>query len=505
MVTVLLVAAALTAVTSTASFVTIQEFGATRADSASAQALSYAEAGIEWLMLEIRGGTINWNDIGLAGCEGRPVLSRSGTVGPGTYLTTLEVYNRLALVAADRFRPTACSSASTSPVGTHSFLITSEGEQPTARKVIRQVIDIKPLGLPIGAYAYERIDANGTVNMQNASMVTEGVVTNRDNIGFRGTDPYYRLLAFYGEDRLKDFYGEALWQTVGAYRMPAAIHAKNAITYGPASKLVEHGGAGTEPNCVANKNGTKGQSLWDSSGTAGLAKLTTTCEDPNKWLGSGEVGPGPGFVEGPYLIAHPTQPPTAQFTEEDRKRVAPLPRLTEQEYLTLKQSAKANGLYCRVQSGTLLECSEAGGPFLSLGAANKLDGSWFDHPDIPRNFVVYIEFNNDGLDASVKKVHWSGNTDIGPCSTNPPDNRTGVIIVRYGSFDSSGGSYINGAMLIPEGSFESTGNFTLEGTIIVRRINTLGTVTIRLSSCWLQNLPGPFLDVVPVSWSEVDR
>lgn len=495
MITVLVVAAVLTAVTSTASFVAIRELGATRADSSSAQALAYAEAGIDRLMLEIRSGNaITWNDISLAGCDAdHPVITRTGSIGTGTYRTTLEVYNRQASAPADRFRPSACTSASSSPIGTRSFLISSLGEQPapTARKVIRQVIDIKPLGLPIGAYAYERIDANGTVNMQNASMVTEGVVTNRDNIGFRGLDPYYTIKSFYG-DRVDD--------VVGAKRMPAAVHAKNAITYGPASKNVEHR-TGFEPNCEANPKGKTGQSLWDGSGTATIATLTATCA---AWTGAGEVASDGS--EGALLTAPPTTAPTAQFTEADRSRVAPVTRLSDEEYLTLKQSARSTGLYCRARSGlpTDLECSEAGGAFLAL-TANRLDSSYMDHPSIPRSFVVYIEFNNDGLDPFLKKVNWAGSTNIGPCSPAPLDNRTGVIIVRHGSFDSSGTSYINGAMLLPEGQFESTGTFTLEGTIIVRRIVNLGTVTIRLSSCWISNLPGPWLDVTPVSWSEVDR
>lgn len=490
MVTVLLVAAALTAVTSAATFVTIQEFGATRADRNAAQALAFAEAGIDRLMLAIRGGTITWNNMSLAGCDAEhPVITLTGSIGSGTYNTTLEVYDRHALTAADRFRPTACATASTSPVGRHSFLITSTGQQ-SARRIVRQVIDIKPLGLPIGAYAYERIDANGTVNMQNASMVTEGVVTNRDNIGFTGTDPFYRL---------RDFYGSKVSDANAGYRMPAAVHARNAITYGPASKLVEHR-TGMEPNCEANPKGKAGQSQWDGSGTAALTSLTTTCS----WAGSGEVDSN--GTEGPIVTPNTVTPPTAQFTEDDRARIAPLPRLSDQDYLTLKQSARGNGLYCRVMSGTTsaLECSEAGGTFTAL-TTNKLTASYLDDPSIPRAFVVYIEFNNDGLDPFTKKVNWTGGTDIGPCSTNPSNNRTAVVIVRHGSFDASGGSFINGAMLLPEGEFTSTGGFTLEGTIIVRRIANSGTVTIRLSSCWLQNIPGPFLDLIPVSWTEVDR
>ncbi len=195
MVTVLLIGAALTALTSAAAFVTIEEMGATQADRNAAQALSIAEAGVDRLALEIRKGNLTWNDISIAGCETHPVISYSGTIGGGSYTTTLEVYNRTGPVGSpsERFRDAACSTASVDPRGTHEYLITSTGSTgspATARRVVRQTLDIKPLGLPIGIYAYDRVDANGTVNMQNISMVTEGNVYNRDNLGFFGTDPY---------------------------------------------------------------------------------------------------------------------------------------------------------------------------------------------------------------------------------------------------------------------------------------------------------------------------
>ena len=54
MVIVLFVGAALTVVASTAAFVTIQDFRAGGDDRRAAEALSYAESGVERLMLQIR-------------------------------------------------------------------------------------------------------------------------------------------------------------------------------------------------------------------------------------------------------------------------------------------------------------------------------------------------------------------------------------------------------------------------------------------------------------------
>jgi Tfp pilus assembly protein PilX len=486
MVTVLLVAAALTALTSAAAFVTIDEFKATQADRNSAQALAFAESGIDRLMLEIRKGNLTWNNISFAGCDAtHPKISVNGSLGAGTYTTTLEVYNRSAPVAANRFIPTACSSASSNPKGIHSFLLTSTGSQPQARKVIRQVIDIKPLGLPVGIYAYERIDANGTINMENISMVTEGVITNRDNIGFRGLDPYYTL---------GDFYGNAVSAANSVYLMPSAVHAKGAITYGAAGKFTEHR-SGFEPNCDTNTKGTNGQSLWDGSGTAVLATITTGCA---AWPGATPYPSGTGSIPATVL------PPYSRFTEDDRKRVAPSPTLNEQDYLTLREAAKQNGVYC-TPTGSELSCTEPGGPPNVTNNGRKMTNTMMDSASIPNNFVIYVDFPADGTDPFSRKVEWTGGTQIGPCNTNPNDHRSAVWVIRNGSFDSAGGARITGAMLIPEGKFESSGNFTLEGTIIARRFESKGNMTIRMSECWLANMPGPFLDVTPASWSEVDR
>ena len=493
MVTVLLVAAALTATASAAAFVTIEEFGATDADRKVSQAISYAEAGIDRMMLEIRKGNLTWNNISLAGCEDHPVIELEGSLGNGTYETTLEVYDRdpLSGLPADRFRPAACDVASSSPKGAHFFLITSIGEQPEARRVIRQVVDIGVLGLPVGIYAYERVDANGTVNLQNISVITEGTVTNRDNMSFRGTDPYYTL----GE-----FYGSRVDVTTGANQIPAAIHAKGAITYGAASKNNEHA-PGFEPNCVANPKGTAAQSLWDGSGTALLEAITADC---SAWPGSGYIDEAGN--EGAIETSTSLQPPTSQFTEADRKSVAPQPSLSEQDYLTLRQAAKANGLYC-VPAGTALSCLEGGVENHSNVTGRKINNTHIDHPNIPKNFVVFIDFPADGTDPFTvdRKVEWTGGTAIGPCDPDPANHRSSVWVVRNGSLDSAGGARITGAMLIPEGQFESSGNFTMEGTIIARRFLSKGTMTIRMSPCWLTNLPGPFLDVTPAGWSEVDR
>lgn len=502
MVTVLLVGASLTVVASTATFVAIDEFGASQADRDAAQAVAIAEAGIDRLALKIRSGDdLTWNNIRESGCGTHPTVTITGTIGNGSYTTTLEPYDAGATGDA-RFIQDACpdppdgTPEAISPIGIHSFVFTSTGVQPDATRVIRQVVDISPLGLPIGVYTYERVNANGTVNLENISMVSEGDIHNRDKLGFFGSDPYYTLDRFY-EDRFDG--------TDADLKMPAAAHASGTIYYGAAGNSVEHT-EGTEPNCNANKAGTDGQSLWDGSRTATLETLALTCSD---WKGAAKEyddNLNPEFSNPPITA------PTSMFTDIDRRNVAPNPTLSEQDYLTLRSAAKASGLYCTGTTRVTLTCTEANrdespaNPF-PLGASGQLDAEELD--DITaRSFVVYIDFTNEpGSDpfSLTRTVSWSGGSDIGPCSTDPVQNRSAVIIVRRGSVDFAGGAEINGALLVPEGLVSSTGTFTLEGTLIARRLDLRGTATLRLSTCWLQNLPGPFLDLTGKAWTEVDR
>ena len=66
-------------------------------------------------------------------------------------------------------------------------------------------------------------------------------------------------------------------------------------------------------------------------------------------------------------------------------------------------------------------------------------------------------------------------------------------------------SVINGVLLLPEGNIDSQGSFDFIGTIIAKSVAMNGGGTFSLNQCWLDNMPGPFLDVTPTAWSEVDR
>ena len=466
MVTVLFVAATLTAVASTAVFMTIDELRAGTDDRKAAEALAHAEAGIDRLLLEMKRGTYSWGKIRLAGCtqvDPDYQVKLSGTIGGDpnrTYETELTVYNPDAAAPSDRLPPNACAGRSENPRVPQYFAITSTGRHPTATRVVRQLVRIKSLQLPIGVYA-QRVDANGQGGMTNISLISATDITGREKVGFFGEDPYYTK---------DDFYGNGDTSAI-----PAAAHALGAIYFVKGgSSLQEHP---PTPNCEANPRGTAGQSLWDGS------------------RGGTDLPPGatcPGWT---------SAPPRSSFTQEDLKKVTPNPNLSEQDYLALKEAAKSSGLYCTPGTGGNLSCLREG---QSVSISGSIDPSDLGNLLNKSHFTAYFDFPSGTDPFSVTNtVKWKA--EFKPCSDDPGLNKSSIVIIRNGSLSMQSGSFITGAMLLPEGRFDSEGSYTTHGTVIAKEFWLRGGATLQMDHCWVKNMPGPFLDVATARWSELDR
>jgi hypothetical protein len=465
MITVLFIGAALTALTSTAMFVTIQDFRAGTDDKKAAEALAYAEAGIDRMILELRTDR-NFGEMRTAGCEGFDPVTVDGTIGAaGTYDVELQVWDPNAATPADRLPPAACGVAphnNSDPRAEESRLlaITSEGEHPTARRVVRQIIEVKPIGLPIGIYA-DRIDANGNGGMVSISMISPTDIVGRAKMAFAGDDPYYTKDDFYDNDDMT--------------AIPAAAHAAGQIYPGNGGGAKEHP---PSPNCTANLTtgvnpGAPGQSLWDGS--------QWTNDEALAAVGSGCTGQT-GF------------PPTSLFDGEDLTRVSPTPKLSEQDYLALKEAAKASGLYCL--NGT--NCTRDGAP-VTLGPVIR--DSDLGTLSTKTNWIAYMEYTSG--DPFNNVVRW--NASVAPCNDDPDQHRSVVLIVRNGSMEMQSETSVTGFLLIPEGYFDSAGAYVAEATVIAKEFRLRGQADLRLSECWVRNFPAPFVDVIPRTWSEVDR
>lgn len=477
MVTVLFIGAALTVVTSAAAFTTIQEFRAGSDDRKAAEALSYAEAGIDRFLTYLKSGLITYNQLNRAGCQDVPLALPAGTVGNGTFTADIRVYDPNAS-GANRFpippSSGACASRPTSPHPGQGddrtwFIITSTGRHPDATRVVRQIVALEPIGLPIGIYGHA-FAPSAQPGYNTVSIVSETTYTDRLKTEMRGTDPYYKIGDFFS-----GVTGASLTDGV-----PAAIHAVGGILL-QKSKDPEFGGAIGTKNCSANSGPTPSQSLWDSDGSTGSGIITSGCSG------------APGLY-----------PNSSKFTQEQLENFAK-PRLTAEDHQVLKEAAQSYGVYCTLKGtgGTGTDsCITAGTPGSS---------DYRTHVStvlaVRRTFVVYIEFRS-GAPTARPGNEILNLPNIGPCSTDPAVHQSVVVIVKNGGVNWGGGAggFFNGA-LITDGNYEGQGNFEFTGTLIIHGTVSAGSAsaTYQMTPCWVQNMPGPFFRTVPGHWSEVDR
>jgi len=446
MVTVILVGAVLTIVATTAAFMTIAEIRASTADRSGAQAFTFAEAGIDRFVYELRRGTFTWQQLNSAGCDGNPYLALPpGSIGDGTYVVELAVYDPTAESEADRLPPAACANRPPPGEPAHFALLSLGRNALAGQRLIRQVVRVQMMPLPVGIFV-QSVDANGQTQIRNASLIATGDVWGRDRIGFSGTDVYYTM---------QDFYGSGASATTN---IPAAAHASGAIY---AARRLEHP---PNPNCNANPLGTAGQSLWDGSAQGG--PVTSGC--------TGQAG----------------FPPTAYFAGLPNAR-----NLTEEEYQMLREAAKTSGIYCNYGARS---CTSGGAPMVVSTTITAKDVS-----GLPASFVAYFDFAS-GTNPDANVITWKA--AVGPCSDSPSVNRSVVVVIRNGGLKMNGApALITGAAFLPEGIFDSAGSYNVHGPLIAREMRLRGSGLIEMSECWLKNIPSPLLDVRSGRWSELDR
>lgn len=187
-------------------------------------------------------------------------------------------------------------------------------------------------------------------------------------------------------------------------------------------------------------------------------------------------------------------------------RVTPRPTLSDQDYLALRDTAKQKGLYCMVPDSGTPACTRNGvlwTPSVNnsvLGITVNVTSNAGDVGPITSpfrdRFVAYFEFASS---RAGNLVSWNAN--VWECE----QDRSVVLVVRKGGLRIEGGTKNNGAFLIPEGKFTEAGGAQTNGTIIAKEFENQGNARFTNSTCWVENMPGPFLDVLPFSWSEIDR
>ena len=119
-------------------------------------------------------------------------------------------------------------------------------------------------------------------------------------------------------------------------------------------------------------------------------------------------------------------------------------------------------------------------------------------------FVVYVEFPTNRSPLT-NTLGWSVSNPVptNPCLSTAPANTMVVLIVRNGGVETR--TNMMGAIFAEDGIFDTSGNLRFEGTIATNTLRTRGSPLICMSQRWLDAMPGAFIQVTPLDWSEVDR
>jgi hypothetical protein len=471
LVTVLFIGAVMTVTVSAAAFIAVGEFRASNRDRGATTALALSEAGIDRTIQWIRSNKVPWRFIALSGCSSvgtvggvsYSTITLNGQIGTGTYATTIT-------------RADGCSPLPTSvpnPRVPQQLVLSSTGCTDNAagvacptgssKRLVEQAVAVTSRTLPVGMSAAS-IDMRGSPSFQNMIVVARGIVSSRSHINVTGTDPYYKKSDFYPCIGGKT---AAAFQcfTAGAANdtaMPASVHSTDRI-YTKPNGGDEHP---PSPNCSY---------LWDGSAT-GTTITGTAC----------------GF-------AYPNRPPTALFSEADADRITNTPRLTEEDHLYFKNVAQQAGLYCSNYGTGTASCTRAGTAATVTGDIDTADVT-----GLGGFYVVYIEYPG-GSDPQRNMLGWNvaAPTGTNPCSSTAATGSMVVVIVRNGGLETKS-SFI-GAIFAEDGRYETGANASFEGTVAAQFIRTRGSPNICNSQRWLDSMPGIFISVAPLQWSEVDR
>lgn len=490
MVTVLLVAAVMTVVTSTATFLTIQEFRSGADDREAGRALAYGEAGIDRMIAAIKGGEVTWNGLLLSDCFGNSVITRTGRVATGSFIVEA--------------RPVTCPKSATAvppPFEEQRVAILARGTGRDAARQVEQIVSVVQAGLPIGvfAFSYSQINGFGDGKFTNLSLITPKSVFGRDKLETIGCDVWYTQDDFYGNGKTDRYPGDGSACDLTRH-MPAAVHSGGEIhcdsggtCNSSKGSKVEHTPPGlfTDSttdndhflNCTANDGPPN--SAWDGSINGGTADEMPAFDCPTPNVGKA---------------------PFSKFTPTDANDLAPKPELTEDDYDNMRSAAQARGLYCTLGSDKKITCTKKGVVFCTncgTFSDNDLKG-------LGPNYFIYMDFPTPPAPPAPPTApkdlpSLTFNAQLGSCSLDPDLNSSTVVVARNGSVNIGSGKGVSGAILAREGRVEVAGGATIHGSVIAEELVFQGSSNFLMDKCSLNNLVAPFFAVAAVSWREVDR
>jgi hypothetical protein len=488
MVTVLFVAAVMTVIASTATFITIEDLKAGGDDRRATQSLAYGEAGIDRMIQATKEKQYGWQSLIQSGCGSNQLINIPGEVGDGEFTVSLQP-SKDGVIGG-----TACPDAANlpEPWEAQEVTIVSDGVTRDAKRRVEQVVNIAEAGFPIGVFAFTAVSVSGfgEGELNGISVITPGPFIGRDKLETVGYDPWYTQRDFYGAGFPDERCDTIAGGCNSAQHMPAAVHAGQYIecdTAGSCNRAGqvkrEHvppgtlaGGAANKDNlnCTANVGAMPAQSAWDGSGNGGPT-TGLNCPSPN-------IG----------------KAPTSLFTPEQALELAPKPELTEDDYEGLKEGAQEVGIYCVPGGGGGLSCTKEGQPY----CGNCTTFTDADLEGLPNNYIVYVDYPPTATPES-NSFNW--NALGGDCDLDPDLSKSTVMVIRNGGVNIAANKGIAGAVLAREGVVDVGGGAFVHGSVIANRLNFRGSSNFLMDACSIRNLTAPSIAVTPVRWREVDR
>ena len=448
LITVILLLAALTAVSTTVVTVAVNDTISGSRDRQAGAAFATADAGIAFGLEYIRNNSVdsltcNENRAPATpdSCAGMPAISnpvaprRVKVGGTGACVAGDTCYD-VWITFLRRYAPPAVK---TGLYRVHS--IGRSGRGPGA-KALTVDVEITPASYPIGIYG-TRLVGNGGTSLYNEMLFTQDCVSPRYNgsgngMRFEGTDPYW---------------GE-----------PASANSTGQVS--------------TDNNCGSNG--------YIHSATAPCPTNAALRFDRTQTGGALPVGSPCSFT---YVKPDGTtgRRESSRFTMEIMERDYKFQPggLSDSQYKALKARAQSLGTYNIPVADihSRLVAAVAAGVAQPVVYYDNMSQVSFASTDIPS--PTFARAPNQT-----------------PCTPNSV-----VFIVRNGNVTYQGGTSVwrDMAMFVPEGNFNGNGGYNILGTLFTQELSITGGQRFELDPCFIRNLPGPVLNLKVVGFREDDR
>lgn len=450
LIVVVLFMAAIAAIASTVTLVSVHGLRSAANDRQAAGAQQTAEGGIAAAMQIIRAeqpayfncmepaagqapsATCTSNPAGWTNPTSPEKVSANGTIG--SCVTGFACYN-VWIGTITAYAPPTVTQAVYRIHSTGYY-----GGGPGARS-LSVTVSAEPQPFPLGLYA-DTVNTNGTPNVYHESLFSLGCITNRVRDGSGGGGLSFATSA-----------GQPL--TDYAYDQPAAAHSVDKVTTannGCTDSM--QGGQGP-----VHKTGDCNTTFPYDQDSEGGSLTGTTCDQ--SW-----TSPTTGR----------RYPTTSAFTYDDLVDVGYRPGgLSRSVYDYLKTQAKATNTYFTSASSV---------PSSVLTATS------------PDHVVIYYDLGSSGGTVQFGPGDFPSKYFRSPSASSCP--LTSVVIVvdgqhtqlTYNATGSSGTSSLVGSIFVPNGSYDSQGNASIIGTLYAQTVSLHGGQTFQLDQCFVNNPPG---------------